>query len=136
MNTLVDAHIDRWAEIWRANPRLHAIPFSQFLTNPDHWLAVFVFLAPEPVDDKTAWSLPAATRRIADRLLVAEIVADAVGRLPGPPVTAVAVLHGHAADMEDALPPAARHTGVGFIEPLRHHAYAVSPHRGMRRCPR
>ena len=135
MTMLVDTHVDRWAEIWRTNPRLHAIPFYQFLTNPEHWLRVFIFLAPAPVDDATAWDLPAATRRIADRLRVAEIIADAVGRMPGPPVTSVAVSRGHAADMEAALPPTARHTGGGFVEPLRHHAYAVSAHKDMRRRP-
>ena len=113
MSTLVDAHIDRWAEIWVASPRLRAIPLDQFLTNPDHWLAVLVFLAPEPVDDESAWSLPPATRRIADRLRVAEIIADAVGRPRGPPVTVVTVSRGHITDMEDALPPTARHTGGG-----------------------
>ena len=46
---LPDLALDRYAEIWRANPRLRAVALDVFLCAPDMHLASL--LAPAPADD-------------------------------------------------------------------------------------
>lgn len=122
---LPDAALDYWTEIWRANGPLRDVSLEAFLTSPDVFMGILIWMpmteAPGGMDD--ARPLLPAQRRIQRRLdtaLFRETVRHCTRSAAEECDTAIAREH-----------PAARLAGAGYREPLRHHAWATSAERTL-----
>lgn len=123
-----DAALDWAAEVWRANPPLaRAVSLPRFLADPHaHIEAHLAATVDGDADDAPRPLLP-AQRAAAHRLALRE-------RPYGPSRAGTGRAAAQAANAADrALPPGAVRRGPGFVEPVRHHAYAVSRHPERRR---
>ena len=120
--TMTESELDRWAAIYQANPRLARarIDYGDLLDDPE--LLFRVQEHPESDPDAYPALLP-AQRRIAECIRRADEIADAVRARESARASNLAACAAHA---EDALPVGARRRGGRFVEPLSHHAWAVS----------
>ena len=116
---LSEAELDRLAVIYQANPILRraGVSYGDFIAAPDRLIAAL--LTPPPVDDDPRPLLP-AQERIRRRLERAELLAEAARRHTVSRTTNAAQV------AEAALPGTTCRRGTGYVEPLRHHAWAVS----------
>jgi hypothetical protein len=114
-----DLDIDRWSEIYIANPalRVRGLTLTQFLADPEARLSESAFgtVAPLPADEEF-YPLLSVQRRVAARVAAAEsfaVVAEQV-------------------EAELTVHVECRHAGDHYMEPLRHHTYEINRAR-MRR---
>lgn len=117
---MTDEMLDYWGLIFTANSLSTKVPgltFTKFLAAPERYLESVTFGIAEPiVDGGDYYPLLPRQRAVFERLYEQELMEELTARIEA-----------------DLVPKAARHTGTGYIERLRHHSYAASRERDPRR---